>query len=507
MRLLEYVEKNSRLYPSKAAFIFEDIRCSFLEFSERVYRLTNGLISLGVKKGDKVAVVAENCFEWPEIYMGAGKAGAVVVPLNYRLIPRELSYLIGHSEATTIIVSQNFAQAVDSIRSELKMVKNYICIGDSVDMISYNELLSNAATTKPELKGDESDLYLISYTGGTTGRPKGAMLTYKNLWEQILAAWIIELERNHDDIGVVNTPLFHSASYWPLFGATVMGNTQMILGQPDAASLLEAIHKEKITILGLMPLVINFLLSSPDLSKYDLSSLRVISIGGAPANEAQLRSIMDITGCRVLYSGGQTEVGIIAATYMGESGEGGSKGRLGTAGREVLNIQLRVVDDNDNDVAPDQVGELVARGPGVMQGYWRLPEETAESLKSGWQHTGDLVRIDEEGYIWYVDRKKDMIRSGGENVYSKEVEDVIYTHPSVSEVAVIGVPDEKWIEAVKALVILKEGHEAAEKEIIDHCRKYISGFKCPKSVEFCSSFPRTGLGKINKVELRQMWKK
>lgn len=508
MFLLELVEKNARIYHNKTAFIFGDRRCNFLEFKERCYKVANGLISLGVKKGNKVGIVAENGFEWPEIYMGAGKAGAVVVPLNYRLIPRELSYLINHAEVSTLLVGQNVAQGIDPIKSELKMVKNYICFGNYDGMISYDDFLS-APATKPEVEVNENDLFLIAYTGGTTGRPKGVMLTYRNLYEQALGGWTIEAGRRHNDIaGPLTTPLFHVASYMPLFAAFIMGNTQVILRRVDEASILEAIQKERITFFCPFTFVVTKrLLKFPDLGKYDLSSLRVLYMGGAPITQAQIRPVMEaFPSCRIFQSYGQTEMASISAMCLNDLLEAGYEEKAASAGKELFNVQVRVVDGNCNDIETNQVGELIIKGPGVMQDYWRLPEETKSSLDAGWKYTGDLGKIDEEGFIWIADRKKDAIRSFGEYIYSQEVEDAISTHPSVQEVAVIGVPDEKWGEAVKALVLLKEGHKVTEKEIIDHCRIYLSGFKCPKSVAFYPSFPRTAMGKIDKVELRKQWR-
>jgi len=389
------------------------------------------------------------------------------------------------------------------------MAKNYICLGNYDGMISYDELLSTAPATQPEVEVGENDLYIIAHTGGTTGRPKGVMLTYRNIWEQAIGTFVIEPGRRHNDIGLLITPLFHNASYLPFFASLMMGNTQVMLRRVDETSILEAIQRERVTLfVPFTFLLTKRLLNFPDLRKYDLSSIRVVYTGGAPITEPEVRSVMEtFPHCRVCTSYGQTELTSISSICFNDLLESGLEEKVASVGKELFNVEVKVVDDKGKEVKPNQVGELASRGPGETQGYWHLPEETAEgSLGEGWIRTGDLGKIDEEGFVWVVDRKKDAIRSFGEYIYSQEVEDAVSTHPSVQEVAVIGVPDEKWGEAVKALVILKEGHEATEKEIIDHCRKYLSGFKCPKSVEFYSSFPRTGTGKINKVELRKRWR-
>ncbi len=502
----DYVDKDAKLHPKKTALIFEDRRCTFEELQQRVYRLSNALLAMGVKKGDRVAIIHDNCFEYPEMYFAIGKIGAVATPLNYRLIGSELAYLIKHSESNTVIMGQDFVEALAPFRHEFESVKNYICLGAKPEgMSNYDELLSSAPESKPEVEVSPDDLFCILYTGGTTGRPKGAMLTHRNLHSAAIT-WIVELRLSTRDVNMLITPLFHTGSNWFLFANLMLGNTQVILRRFEVEPMLKTIEKERVTFCTWLAAIVNTILSFPDFNKYDLSSLRLVEAGGGPLGEAQLRKLIEMVGCNVRHGGGQTEAGCICGIWLSENLEGPPQ-RLGSAGTEAFGIELRVVDDQDNDVPPGGVGELCARGEAVMQGYWRMPEETAESMKGGWQHTGDLVRIDEDGYITYVDRKKDMIKSGGENVYSKEVEDVIYAHPAVAEVAVIGIPDEKWGEAIKALVISKSGQTATAEEIIAHCKKNISSFKCPKSVEFCDSFPRTGLGKIDKKALREKYRK
>ncbi len=508
MIIPDYVEKNDRVYPDKTAIIYEyeDRRCSFREFKERVYRLANGLLKIGVKKGDRVAIIQDNCFEYPEIYLAIGKIGGVVTPLNYRLIGSELVYLLNHSESDTLIIGRDFIEAIDKFKSELKSVNNYICIGDKPEgMIDYDELLKLSSNQKPESQVNMDDLFCLLYTGGTTGKPKGVMLTHRNLFAAC-TTWIIEWGISHSDVNMIVTPLFHTASNWPLFCSFMLGNTQVILKGFDVEKMLETIEKEKVTYSVWLSAIVGSIINYHRFKDFNLSSLKLITTGGGPLGEAQLRRLIELVGCRVLHGGGQTETGPICTIRLEEHLDG-PKERLGSAGKEAFNIELRVVDEQDNDVPLGGVGELCARGEAVMQGYWKMPDETAKSMRGGWQHTGDLVRIDEERYIYYVDRLKDMIKTGGENVYSKEVEDVIYGHPAVSEVAVIGVPDEKWGERVKALVILKEGETVTEEEIISHCKKHLAGFKCPKSVEFYNSFPKTGLGKIAKNILRdKYWK-
>jgi len=506
MIIPDYVEKNAKLFPNKTALVFGDRRINFTELKERVYRLSNGLLELGVKKGDRVAIIQDNCFEYPEMYYGISKIGAIITPLNYRFIGRELAFLLNDSEANTLIIGKDFVETMRPFQPELTFIKNYICIGDKPEgMINYDELLDRSSTQKPEVKVDPEDVSALLYTGGTTGRPKGVVLTHRN-WTTTAITQIVELGLSYGDTDLIVTPLFHVGSSWPLFYNFTLGNTQVVLKRVDAEDILRTVEKERVTIaLWIVP-VIRLLINNPDLvKKYDVSSLRLIVTGGAPISVPELKRFIELFNVEVSQGSGQTETGKTSENRVNRFLDDPEK--AGSVGREAFNVEMRVVDDKDNDVPLGSVGEMIIRSEGVMKEYWKMPEETAEALRGGWHHTGDLVKIDKDRFVTYVDRKKDMIITGGENVYSKEVEDVIYEHKAVAEAAVIGVPDEKWGELIKALVVLKKGERATEQEIIAHCKERLTGFKCPKSVEFYDSFPKTGLGKIAKNVLREKyWK-
>lgn len=500
-----YVEKNAKLYPDRMAIVFEGRRCSFKELEVRVYRLANVFMGLGVRKGDRVAVLLENCFEYPEIILAIGKIGAVAAPLNYRLIGSELAFLINHAEASILIISKNFVDRIASFIPGLGTVKNYICIGGKPEgMSDYDELVSASLERAPVVEVGMEDLFCIAYTGGTTGRPKGAMLTHRNLHCACNSA-IIE-EEIPRGVGMVVTPMFHVGGIWPLFYNFMLGNTVVILRTVDGKLMLETVEREKVNYAKWIAPIINFVLNYPDAEKYDLSSLELITCGGGAMSPSQMKGLVELLKCRVHYGAGQTEAGNIVSAKV-ENQLKNEPETLGAAGRETHDFKIKVVDEQDNEVPLGEVGELCVMSEAVMKGYWKLPEETAEALRGGWQHTGDLVRMDEKGYVYFVDRKKDMIKTGGENVYSREVEDVIVEHPAVAEVAVIGVPDEKWGETVKALVVLKKGQVATGEEILSHCKRRLAGFKCPKSVEFYESLAKTGTNKIAKNVLRgKYWK-
>jgi long-chain acyl-CoA synthetase len=506
MILPAYTERNAWLYPNKTAIVFEDRRCTFSELKDRAYRLANGLLRLGLNANDRVAILAENCFEYPEMYYAIPKADGIVAPLNYRLIASELSYLINYVGAKVLILQSQFAAMITSRRPELKTVEHYVCLGDCPQgMISYDALLADSPASNPGIERSMEDLYCLLFTGGTTGRPKGAMLTHRNLYSCALH-WIVEAGAKRGDVALVVTPLFHTAANWPMWVHFVLGNSLVIMRRFDIPTLLATVEKEKVSQPTWMSSIIVDILNHPDViaGKRDLSSVRLIFSGGAPLAAPVVKQLVEKFGCEVAGGGGQTEAGAFSVIRPHEHLDSPPE-KMGSAGIPSFTMELKIVDENDKELPQRQVGELVVRGDGLMKGYWDMPEETAESMRGGWQHTGDLCMLDEEGYLYYVDRLKDMIKSGGENVYSKEVEDTLYAHPAILEAAVIGVPDEKWGEAVKALVVLKKEQQATAEEVIAHCKRNLAGFKCPKSVDFQDSLPKTPMGKIDKRGLREKY--
>lgn len=508
MIIPDYVEKNARLYPEKTAIKVAGGRsCSFLEFKDRVYRLANGLLQLGITRGDRVAVLAENCFEYPELYMGVAKAGGIITPLNFRFIPSEVLAITKEAGATIFIVQSKYAESVRPLLPEMESVQKVLCIGDTLEgMINYEDLITSSQATNPGLEIGMNDIFCLMHTGGTTGTPKLTMLSHRNLLT-CATVFIVEMGFTYGDVFIIISPIFHTGASWPLFWTFVLGNTFVILERFDALELIKAVDENKVTGSLWMSQLIPSIINHPDVvaKKYDLSSLRIILVGAAVLPEPHLRRLLELLpGIRVGNMGGQTECGLFSAIRLEEHIDT-SPEKLTSAGPAGFNMQIKIVDKDDNELPPGEKGELCVRGEGVMQGYWNKPQETAHSLRGEWQHTGDICKMDKEGYLYYVDRLKDMIKSGGENVYSKEVEDVLYTHPAVSEAAVVGIPDEKWGEAVQALVVVKEGKKLDAKELIDHCRNKLAGFKCPKVVEFRDEFPKTGLGKINKKQIRDSY--
>ncbi|OPY78732.1 MAG: Long-chain-fatty-acid--CoA ligase [Syntrophorhabdus sp. PtaU1.Bin058] len=510
MTIPDYLEKNARHYPTKTAIIVPgDRSCTFIELKERSYRLANGLMAAGLKKGDRVAILAENCFEYPEMYFGIGKAGGVATPLSFRFAPPEVVHLINESGARILIVQDKYVDLIQSVRPELKSVEQYICVGNTADgMRGYEDLLASAPATDPGVEIAMEDIFCLMHTGGTTGVPKLTVLTHRNLLS-CAVVWIVECGFTYGDVFMVISPLFHTGGAWPLFFSFILGNTFVVQKKYNVDEMLKTIEQEKVTASMWMSQLIPGIITHPDVEakKYDLSSLRIILAGAAVLPEPHLRRLLELfPGIRVCNAGGQTECGIFTGMHLDECIDNFPE-KLASAGRASIHMRIKIVDEQDNELPADEAGELCVRGEGVMKGYWNKPEESAWSLRGGWQHTGDICKTDKDGYLYYVDRKKDMIKTGGENVYSKEVEDVLYLHPAVAGAAVIGVPDEKWGEAVAALIIAKEGKEITQEELVAHCRKHIAGYKCPKLIEFRREFPQTSLGKIDKKALREpYWK-
>jgi len=512
MLLKDMLGRSVKFYPDKTAIAFEGSRHTYQEFNKRVNRLANALINLGVKEGDRVPVLQDNCHQYIELYFAIPKIGAVIVPLNYRLGTRELLHILNDIEPEVMFVGKDFLNVTDSIKPELKKsIRKYICIeGPHEGMESYENLLGDSSETEVDCKVSEDDVAFQIYTSGTTGKPKGAMLTHRNVVSNTITA-TLERKRFEPDIYLGVVPVFHVAVE-NILQMLYVGGTVILLKQFDPKTVLEMIERKKVTYVTLVPAMINFLLDYPDIDKYDLSSLSLLFYGASPMPVDRLKKAMAVFKCDFMQTFGQTEaspmISILRPDDHIPDGSEEEVKRLASCGRRAFNVEVKIVDEDDNKVAAGEVGEILAKGHNVMKGYWNMPEETAKTLRNGWLHTGDMGRMDDEGYIYIVDRKKDMIISGGENIYPKEIEEVLYTHPSILEAAVIGVPDEKWGEAVKAVVVLKEGEKVTEDEIIEFCKKNLAGYKKPKSVNFIDTLPRTPSGKVLKPELREKyWKR
>jgi len=374
-------------------------------------------------------------------------------------------------------------------------------------LIDYESALATAEPMRAvarEWRAD--DMVQLYYTSGTTGRPKGVMLSQRNVTENAKHAVMI-MHFTGQDVWIHAAPMFHLADAWGCWTISWLGGRHVFMREFNPQGYLELVQRERVTVSLLVPTMINFIVNHPGVESYDTSSLRLIAFGASPMPVDRLKAAMRVLQCGFSQLYGMTETAPFCTQLTPEDtvidGPEHMVRRLSSCGREIPGVQVRVVHEDGSDVAPGEVGEIVMRGPNVMLGYWKLPDVSAETLRGGWMHSGDMATVDEEGYIFIVDRKKDMIITGGENVYSTEVEDALYKHPAVLEAAVIGVPDERWGERVHAVVVLKPGQQAAPNELSEFCRRHIAGFKIPRSFEFVEALPKTGSGKIQKAGIRE----
>jgi fatty-acyl-CoA synthase len=478
------------------------------------------LEQVGIERGDRVALLHPNCHYFLEAYYAIALRGAAAVPLNHRLSAGELTLIMNDAGAKALIVDPRFRETVDRMRTDLPTVAKIIWTGDKADPlpeaerdVRYEEVIAAAQPLPvPDIDAAETDIAQIYYTSGTTGRPKGVMLTHKNVMVHALGA-IAELHLTDSDVWLHAAPLFHLADAWATWAITWVGGTHVLVGEFDPPAVLAAIEKEKVTLTNLIPTMLNMLVNYPGVKGYDYSRLRVLLSGGAPIAPEVVRRIVETFRCDYIQTYGMTEtspyltLSLLRAHLLQRSPDEQLRFKSKT-GREFIAVELKVVTDEGREIKRDEkeVGEIIVRGDTVTPGYWQLPEETARAIKGGWLYTGDMAVMDEEGYVTIVDRRKDMIVTGGENVYSTEVENTLYQHPAVLECAVVGIPDQKWGEAVKGIVVLKPMHEATEEELIGFCKERIARYKAPKSVAFISVLPKTGSGKIEKKKLRdQYW--
>jgi long-chain acyl-CoA synthetase len=488
-----------------------EVHYDWNEFDRRTEALARGLASLGVKPGDRVAVLMLNCHRYLELYYACARMGAVIVPLNFRLARPEIVFILNDSESKVLIVDKMFAPYAQG-HEAFPTVESIIYTGEDdtpTDMLNYEKLIFRGAQSEvyADVAAEEDDLAGLFYTGGTTGRPKGVMLSHKNLVSNAIHVAIAARYTEYD-VYLHVAPMFHAGDTGSTFAMSMIGAHQIFLPTFNPTQVLQTIEQYKVTVTFVVPSMVAALLYSPDIDKYDLSSMRRLTYGASPMPVEVLKMGLQRFGQIFAQGYGMTETaplltGLDPLDHILD-GTPEQVRRLASAGREVFGVEVRVVNAQGEDVQPGEVGEIIARGPNIMLGYWRLPEATASVLADGWMHTGDLATVDEENYIFVVDRLKDMIISGGENIYSVEVENALYTHPSVLEAAVIGIPDEKWGEVVHAIVVLKPGMTATQDELIAHARTQIAGYKVPRSIEFApEALPKSGVGKILKRDLRE----
>lgn len=507
----------AQLFGSKVGVVCGENRFTYREFNERADRLSSALLRLEVQKGDRVAYLSFNCHRLLEAYYGVPQIGAILLAMNIRLSPEELAHILNDAAPRVLCFDPEFIPLVEALRACAPSVQSYISLRDAkpawAQEALYDELLAASEPAHIDFRQiDENSVAELFYTSGTTAYPKGVMLTHRNLYLHAFYT-AIGLRSTDRDVHLYTVPLFHVNSWGAPHIVTLLGGRHVMLRKFDPTTVLDLVQREGVTRLQMVPAMAIAMLNHPDFPRYDISSVREVMVGGAPANAALIQELeAKIPGCTAMGGYGLTETSPVISLarikeHLADDTEEETLRRKVTAGYAMAGSEIRVVDLEGRDVASDrkQVGEIVVRGDVVMEGYWRQPESTAAAIRDGWFHTGDLATIDEEGYILIVDRSKDMILTGGENVASAEIERVLYRHHAVLECAVVAIPDEQWGEVAQAVITLKPGRQATAAELIDHCRKHLAGFKVPKSIEFADALPKGGTGKILKKVLREKY--
>jgi len=510
LNLGEMLKLNARKYPQRTCLMDRTRSFTFPETNARACRLANALLEMGLKKGDKVSVLLENCIEFVEVYLAAAKAGLVVNPINFRLTVPEVAYIVEHAESVAFIVHDEFAPVANAVRPGLSHMPaaNYVVVGARTEgFVAYEDLVASGEATEPDVAVVPADPWILLYTSGTTGRPKGVVRSH----ESYIAFYLInaiDFGFTRDDTVLNVMPLCHVNTTYFTFTFTYLGGATYVHPARGfvVPEVLEAVERSRATFISLIPTHYALILAVPEAQrrKYDTSSIRKLLCSSAPARVEQKKAIMAYFEGVQLYEGyGSTEAGIVTTLFPDEQ-----LTKPGSIGRESIGTDfLKILDENKEPVRPGEIGELYSRGPMMFDGYYKDPVKTAAAFAGAWFSAGDMAYQDADGYYFLVDRKSNMIISGGEHVFPSEVENVIAAHPAVFDVAVIGVPHPTWGEAVHAVVILKAGESATPDDIIEYCRSRLAGFKRPKSVAFIPPevMPRTATGKILHRILRERY--
>jgi acyl-CoA synthetase (AMP-forming)/AMP-acid ligase II len=509
MLLHDTFDYSARENPEVAFAIQGGRSVSYREAQALANRMANALVARGVAPGDRVALLSKNSIEHALWYYACSKAGAVTVPLNYRLAPPEWRYIVNDAGAKLLIAQDALAAALAPVRGELTAVKHWIAQGADVQgWEQFDAFVAGQPSTPPAHRAAPDDDVYQMYTSGTTGRPKGAVLTHRAVVAQLHQA-SLAFRSAPGERALIVAPLYHAAASVTSFVTVQAGGTLYIQDDFAPAEVVRALSEERVSVALLVPAMIQFcLVAVPDVAQRRYDALRLVIYGASPIAEQTLARAIEVFGCDFLQGYGMTET-TAAATYLMPADHrralAGEKRLLLSAGRPMLGTEIRIVGSNDEPVPNGTIGEIAVRGPQLMRGYWNLPDASAEALRAGWMHTGDAGVLDDEGFLYVQDRTKDMIVSGGENVYPREVEDVLFQHAAVADAAVIGVPDAKWGEAVKAIVVLKPGERVSAEELMRFCDGRLAGYKRPRSVDFVDVLPRNPSGKVLKKDLREKY--
>lgn len=503
MNIAYFLANSSGKYPDKPAIISENKRLTYKTFNERANHLAHAMISLGLSKGDRVALMFFNTPHFAEVYFATLKAGAVAVPVNFRFVGGEIRFVLNNSKASFFFFGSEFHEKVADIQNELETVNHFIQVdaGKEKFCLDYESLLLSGHRDEINQPMSEHDSCQIMYTSGTTGKPKGAILTHANVYWNLMNNIYLR-EHRQGEVSLIIGPLYHTAALNNHFTTQVaLGGTSILIKKFTPESVLKSIEREKATVISGSPSMFNLLMLYPEIDRFDRRSITKCTSGSSALPREIKERLIEIFpnagGVYDLY--GCTEASPTITTL----GAKDSLEKHGSVGLPGPYLQVRVVDEKGNLLSTDSIGELICKGPNVMKGYYGDTEATKKTIRGGWLFTGDLGKVDEKGYFYVVDRKKDMIVSGGENIYPREIEEVLFSHPKIVDAAVVGVPHSVWGETVKAFAVLSEGESSNEDEIIDFCKNYLAGYKKPTSVEFVKSIPKNPSGKVLKRLLRK----
>jgi acyl-CoA synthetase (AMP-forming)/AMP-acid ligase II len=503
----ELLERNACLFPHQEAVVYDDRRITYSQLLERARRLSSALYARGMRHQDRVAILAMNCNEYFDVYAACQLTGYICATVNFRLAGPEIEYILQDSAPRVLVFEDQYSDIIDALRAQLKSVEHYLCIGNCPPWAQpYEEALSEAQSVGAPLRAIPDDIVHLVYTSGTTGRPKGAARSQRG--DLALAqnqATVMDIRINGRVL--VMMPMFHAGGLSMMLSEFWNAGCVILHRKFEPREVLRTIERERVVTVHMAPTIVQQVLELPDIRDYDLSSLETILYAAAPMPVAVLRRGVELLGPIFVNSWGMTETsGTVLPRHLHKlEGSEEELRRLGSIGQAMTYCDIRIVDDHEQDCPDGTPGEIWIRSPANLAYYWNNNAATLEALRDGWLRTGDMAWRDDQGFLYLVDRKKDMIISGGENIYCQEVEQALMFHPNVSDVAVIGVPHEKWGETVKAVVVLKADVELSAEQLIDYSGTRIARYKRPTSVEFVTELPRLPSGKVNKIALRQMF--